>query len=192
MWRRPGVNAATSFSLWVPKTTRWITITILAIIFFTFSHGTDHLCQSQLHQPLHYHHLQHQKLGSVALDAPEGYAHLWAKTRQAFRYVYHHHKVIIFNKNWHLHNRNTEYCAGWGRVVSEGGRWHLHNCGESQTTPAKQKSLRPHIFWSQIQALCRAGVLCICVVWGEFKLIVKQGYFSGGAGYVLSREAMIR
>ena len=35
----------------------------------------------------------YQELGSVALDAPEGHDNLWAKTRQAFQYVYKHHKV---------------------------------------------------------------------------------------------------
>ena len=108
MWRRLGVNAATNFSSWVPKKTRWITI-IINIISSQDAEALDNhclfhteLCPSQLHHRLHHHHVQHQELGSVALDAPEGYNHLWGKTREAFHYIYHHHKVITF-KNWCLH-----------------------------------------------------------------------------------------
>ena len=54
-----------------------------------------HLCESHLHHLVNYYRYQHQELGSVALDAPEGYNHLWAKTRKAFHYVYQHHKVSI-------------------------------------------------------------------------------------------------
>ena len=36
-----------------------------------------------------------KELGSVALDLKEGRDNLWAKTRQAFRYIYHHYNVLI-------------------------------------------------------------------------------------------------
>ena len=36
---------------------------------------------------------QHQELGTVALNVSEGRDNLWTKTRQAFHFVYHHHKV---------------------------------------------------------------------------------------------------
>ena len=37
------------------------------------------------------HH--NQELGTVALNVSEGRDNLWTKTRQAFHFVYHHHKV---------------------------------------------------------------------------------------------------
>ena len=36
-----------------------------------------------------------KELGSVALNLKEGRENLWAKTRQAFRYIYHRYKVHI-------------------------------------------------------------------------------------------------
>jgi len=96
-----------------------------------------------------------QELGSVALDAPEGYGHLWAKTRQAFHYVYHHHKD---EADWFLKADDDTY------TIVENLRLLLLN-----------KNFSEPIFFGH-----------------KFKPFVEQGYFSGGAGYVLSKEAMIR
>ena len=57
-------------------------------------HRLMHFNFKQNHFPHCRHlHLLDQELGSIALDAPEGHNNLWAKTRQAFQYVYRHHKV---------------------------------------------------------------------------------------------------
>ena len=50
-----------------------IIIIIIIIIFITIHHN--------------------QELGTVALNVSEGRDNLWTKTRQAFHFVYHHHKV---------------------------------------------------------------------------------------------------
>jgi len=96
-----------------------------------------------------------KELGSVALDAPEGHDNLWAKTRQAFQYVYKHHKD---EADWFLKADDDTY------TIVENLRFLLED----------KNSSAPVYFGH------------------KFKPYVEQGYFSGGAGYVLSKEALVR
>jgi len=96
-----------------------------------------------------------KELGSVALDVPEGHDNLWAKTREAFRYVYQHHKD---EADWFLKADDDTY------TIVENLRFLLED----------KNSSAPVYFGH------------------KFKPYVDQGYFSGGAGYVLSKEALVR
>jgi len=96
-----------------------------------------------------------EELGSVALGVPEGHDNLWAKTREAFRYVYKNH---LEDADWFLKADDDTY------TVVENLRYLLSD----------KNSSSPVYFGH------------------KFKPYVEQGYFSGGAGYVLSKEALKR
>ncbi|CAG2104281.1 unnamed protein product [Medioppia subpectinata] len=92
-------------------------------------------------------------LPTVKLDVKEGRDQLWAKTRGAFNYSYHHY---LQENDWFLKADDDTY------VVVENLRYFL----------SSQNATDPVFFGC------------------KFKPYVKQGYMSGGAGYVLSREAL--
>ncbi|KAM3962679.1 glycoprotein-N-acetylgalactosamine 3-beta-galactosyltransferase 1-like [Aphomia sociella] len=94
-----------------------------------------------------------KSLPTVKLPVYEGRDYLWAKTKEAFRYVYEQHRR---DADWFLKADDDTY------VVVENLRYLLINYNSKNS-----------LYFG-----CR------------FKPFVKQGYMGGGAGYVLSREAL--
>ena len=93
--------------------------------------------------------------GVVELPVSEGRENLWAKTKEAFKYVYHHHLDAY---DWFAKLDDDTY------LVVENLRYFLSD-----------KNPQDPLYFGR-----------------RFKPYVKQGYMSGGAGYVLSKEAVKR
>lgn len=94
-------------------------------------------------------------LGSIALPVEEGRQNLWAKTREAFKFI---HKHFLNDFDWFLKADDDTF------VIVENLKHFLQS-----------KDPDVPIYFGN-----------------KFKNMVKQGYMSGGAGYILSREALKR
>ncbi|XP_037026163.1 glycoprotein-N-acetylgalactosamine 3-beta-galactosyltransferase 1-like isoform X2 [Bradysia coprophila] len=87
----------------------------------------------------------------VALNVEEGRDHLWAKTKEAFKYIYQHH---LDEAEWFLKADDDTY------VIVENLRFFLKDFDSNNA----------------VSLGCK----------------FTQGFFSGGAGYVLSKESVKR
>nr|XP_016945542.1 glycoprotein-N-acetylgalactosamine 3-beta-galactosyltransferase 1 [Drosophila suzukii] len=96
-----------------------------------------------------------EELPTVKLNVGEGRENLWAKVKEAFKYVYKHH----YNDADFFYKADDDTYA-----IIENMRYMLYPYNPE--TPV-------HFGF-------------------KFKPFVKQGYMSGGAGYILSREALRR
>ncbi|XP_005092719.1 glycoprotein-N-acetylgalactosamine 3-beta-galactosyltransferase 1 [Aplysia californica] len=95
------------------------------------------------------------ELPAIALKVQEGRNHLWAKTKEGFKYVYEHH----FNDaDWFMKLDDDSY------MIVENLRYFL-----------RDKNPNEPLYYGR-----------------RFKKMVEKGYMSGGAGYVLSKEALRR
>ncbi|XP_071962036.1 glycoprotein-N-acetylgalactosamine 3-beta-galactosyltransferase 1-like [Antedon mediterranea] len=99
--------------------------------------------------------VENSSFPSIGLNVTEGRDALWAKTKEAFKYIYKHH---FDEADWFLKADDDTF------LIVENLKYML----------ASQNSSDPIYFGH------------------NFKTFVRQGYMSGGAGYVLSKEALDR
>ncbi|KAG5666439.1 hypothetical protein PVAND_014467 [Polypedilum vanderplanki] len=95
------------------------------------------------------------ELNSIALPVREGRNNLWAKTKEAFKYVYKNH---LNDYDWFMKADDDTY------MIVENLRHFLFSYSSNQP-----------IYFGY-----------------HFDRFTKQGFMSGGAGYVLSKEAVKR
>nr|XP_053638133.1 glycoprotein-N-acetylgalactosamine 3-beta-galactosyltransferase 1-like [Cherax quadricarinatus] len=123
-----------------------------------------------------------KELGAVALKVGEGRDHLWEKTKAAFIYIYNNH---YNDADWFLKADDDTY------VIVENLRYMLSSYDASH----------PIWFGCRFKKYVRQGYMSgaflnqmapITRFIDKFVPILhaQQEYMSGGAGYVLSREAL--
>jgi glycoprotein-N-acetylgalactosamine 3-beta-galactosyltransferase len=109
-------------------------------------------------------------LPSIGLDAAEGRNQLWQKTKAAFRYVYDNH---LHEADWFLKADDDTY------VVVENLKKFLKNWNTSE----------PIHFGHTFNRIVKQASF---LIYAPYEVSEIQGYMSGGAGYVLSKEALKR
>ena len=111
---------------------------------------------------------QDPELGAVALNISEGRQNLWGKTKRGFQYCYQHHRDQF---DWFLKADDDTF------MVIENLKEFLRPFDTNEAI-----HFGHHFKYLGVSAWSQA----------VDTLFVLQGYFAGGAGYVLSREALRR
>ena len=132
---------------------------------------------TKLTQPPFIFLFSDSSLPAVKLIDNEGRNSLWAKTKAAFTYVYEHYRYIIFYHYVVL----TKIVIFSPFIFRDEGDWFLKADDDTYVVMENLRyMLQPYNSSDPLYFGCK------------FKPYVSQGYMSGGAGYVLSKEALKR